>query len=206
MQPIRNLASAILILCFGVLLGLGFLEIILRINTGLLLRGMAASSPVDQPIEKLVYDIHASDADIFYWQQGSIRPVQPTDDQLEAHVTYFTDEFGFPNQAPLAEQVDVVILGRSYAMGAQAGYPWPRVLADAGALKVLNLSQAGSGIDLKRSYLAKFGLPRHPRWVIVEFLPAMDILVIAVLVLLTCLTLLNAVRGGDARPFIYGVF
>jgi hypothetical protein len=206
MESIKKLASAAVLLCSGILLGLGFLEVLLRLNSGLLLRGMAASSPVDQPIEKLVYDIHTSDADIFYWQKSSIRPIQPNEDRLEAQVTYFTDEFGFPNKPPLEKQVDVVILGRSYAMGAQAAYPWPRALADKGALHVFNLSQTGSGIWLKRDYLAQFGLPRHPQWVIIEYLPAMDILdnhprdplVIAGLPLPVAQSLLRA--NGWAQP------
>jgi hypothetical protein len=72
--------------------------------------------------------------------------------------------------------VDVVILGRSFSLGAQAEAPWPRQLADQTGLRVLNLSQTGSDIITKKDHLRKFGLPRQPRWIIVEVLPAMDIL------------------------------
>jgi hypothetical protein len=68
------------------------------------------------------------------------------------------------------------VLGRSYSVGANSTDPWPRVLSQQTGYTVLNLSQGASGIDLKRQYLERFGLMRHPRWVIVEVLPSMDIM------------------------------
>jgi hypothetical protein len=172
----RKILIACLNLVLGIGLGLGLLELTLRANPALLLRGMGLPSPVDPPIETLQYEVRYSDADIFYWQRDQVRPISPENDGLESQVTFETDEFGFPNSAPLPESVDVVVLGRSYSIGAQASQPWPRILARKTGLKVLNLSQTGSGLVLKMKYLNDFGYPRHPRWVILEILPSMDII------------------------------
>jgi hypothetical protein len=176
LSRLKSLASAGLKLCLGILTGLTFLEVTLRVNPALLLRGMALPAPVDPPIMTQVYDVHSSEADLFFWVPDLIRPIAPEDDKIEAHVVFETDEFGFPNAAPLPPEVDVVVLGRSYSVGAQSSEPWPRVLSRLTGYSVLNLSQGASGIDLKREYLERYGLQRHPRWVIVEVLPSMDIM------------------------------
>jgi hypothetical protein len=158
----------------GVLLGILLLEAAFRSNPTLLPRGIAAPLPVDAPLTDREYVIRYSDADIFYWQASQVRP--PAEDRVEARVHWRTDEFGFPNPAPIPETVDVVILGRSYSMGAQAENPWPEVLRNAYGLRVLNLSQTGSGIREKRDFFQRFGLPRSPRFAVIEILPAFDIL------------------------------
>lgn len=173
---LRSLTAAATKLSLGILAGLTLLEVTLRANPALLLRGMALPAPVDPPIQTQVYDVRSSDADLFFWVPDLIRPIPPEADKVEAHVRYETDEYGFPNAAPLPARVDVVVLGRSYSVGAQSSDPWPRVLSRRGGYSVLNLSQGASGIDLKRAYLEDFGLLRHPRWVIVEVLPSMDIM------------------------------
>jgi hypothetical protein len=131
---------------------------------------------VAQPIQAQNYKIFYSDADLFYWHRDLIKPIPPEEDHLEAQVSYQTDELGFPNQPPLPPQVDVVVLGRSYSMGAQSSQPWTRELAKETGLRVLNLSQTGSDIKVKLDYLRHFGLPRQPRWVILEILSSMDII------------------------------
>lgn len=160
----------------GTLLSLGFLELLLRVNPALLPHGIALPAPADPRLAVQEYDVRSSDADVFYWMPERIRPVPPTRDIVEARVRYETDEFGFPNQGPIPVRVDVVVLGRSYSLGAQAVRPWVRSLAADTGWRVLNLSQAGGGPDIKRAYLRRFGLPREPRWVVVEVLPSMDIL------------------------------
>ena len=160
----------------GVIVGLALLEVTLRANPSLLLRGMALPAPVDPPITVKEYGLFASDADVFYWHSDIIRTIPPEKDLLEAEVRFETDEFGFPNAAPQPETVDVVVLGRSYSLGAQAARPWVRLLEEETGLKVLNLSQAASSLDVRQSYLLRYGQPRNPRWVIIEILPSMDIL------------------------------
>jgi len=172
---VQRIFVAALVLCLGLVLGIGFLEIALRLNTGLLLKGMDTPLPVASPLDEQEYAVFSSDADLFFWQSDLMEPVQSAMDRQEAEVHYYTDEFGFPNQAPLSPEVDVVVLGRSYSMGAQASHPWTRRLAEWNSLRVLNLSQTGSGIDRKSEYLRAFGLPRKPRWVVLEILPIMDI-------------------------------
>jgi hypothetical protein len=135
---------------------------------------MAAPLPVDMPLADREYEIHYADADIFYWEASLVQP--PAENGLEARVRWRTDEFGFPNPAPIPSSVDVVVLGRSYAMGAQAQNPWPDILRSEGGLRVLNLSQTGAGLGQKWDYFTRFGLPRKPRFVVIEILPPMDIL------------------------------
>ena len=171
----QRLFSLFLRGCLGAAIGLAVLEGILRVNPGLLLRGMALPAPVDAPITTRDYDIYNSDADLFFWSPELVRPIAPQAKRVEVHVHYETDEFGFPNAAPLSPTVDVVVLGRSYSMGAQATDPWPRQLERATGWRVLNLSQQGSGIDIKYGYWRDFAAPRRPRWVILETLPSMDI-------------------------------
>ncbi len=105
-----------------------------------------------------------------------VKPILSEDDRVESKVTFETDEFGFPNPAPIPEIVDVAVLGRSFSLGAQSSQPWTRLLAEQTGLKILNLSQTGSGLNLKIKYLEDFGYLRHPRWVIMEVLPSMDII------------------------------
>jgi hypothetical protein len=176
LRSFRNLITASLSLILGFFFALIFLEVAFRLNPTLLLRGMNAPSPIDPPLETNKYDVYTSDADLFYWQSGIMRPVPPPDDQLEARVTYRTDELGFPNPAPVPENVDIIVLGRSFSMGAQSSDPWPQQLNEKGGYNVLNLSQTGSGIATKTRYLQKFGLIRNPQWIIVEVLPSMDII------------------------------
>lgn len=170
----------LLIACFniivGITIGLGLLELILHANPALLLRGMGLPSPVDPPITTLKYDVRYSDADIFFWQSDQVKPISPEKDVVESHVTFETDEFGFPNPSPVPANVHVVVLGRSFSLGAQTSQPWPRILADKTGLNVLNLSQTGSSLDKKRNYLEHFGYPRKPRWVIMEVMTSMDII------------------------------
>jgi hypothetical protein len=173
---VKRLAAAWLKLGLGILGGLVLLEATLRANPALLLRGMALPAPVDPPIMTQTYDVRPSDADLFFWVPDLIRPIPPERDKVEAHVVFETDEYGFPNAAPLPPKADIVVLGRSFSLGAQSSEPWPRALSRLTGFSVLNLSQGASGIDLKRDYLERFGLLRHPRWVIVEVLPSMDIM------------------------------
>jgi hypothetical protein len=160
----------------GLAAGLLLLEAVLRLNPHLLLRGMAASAPIDAPLTASDYTIRYADADLFFWHAALIQPVPPEQNQIEAQVHFETDEFGFPNASPLPPQAAVVVLGRSFSQGAQAADPWPRRLAQATGQAVVNLAQPASGIELKHQYLRQFGFPRHPRWVVLEVLPSMDIL------------------------------
>jgi len=173
---IKALMRAAATLAAGTLLGLALLEVVLYINPSLLLPGMAVPSPSDPRLEVREYDVRLSDADVFFWMPDRIRPISPEGDAVEARVRFETDELGFANAAPLPDEVDVVVLGRSYSLGAQAETPWPRLLVKRYGWRVMNLSQPGSGLDTKLSYLRRFGLPRNPTWVVLEVLPSMDVL------------------------------
>jgi hypothetical protein len=160
----------------GLVAGLSLIEVTLQLDPGLLWNGLALPSPAEPPLTAKDYDVRYSDADLFYWSADKIRPVPPESDRIEAQVHFETDELGFANPAPLASHIDLVVLGRSYSLGAQAADAWPRQVARQTGWQVDNLSQAGAGLDLKAQYLRNFGVPRRPRWVIVEVLPAMDIM------------------------------
>jgi len=157
----------------GLLLGILVLEAVFRSNTTLLPHGIAAPLPVDPPLTDRWYEVRYADADIFYWQAEIVRP--PAEDQLEALVHWRTDAFGFPNPAPVPATVDLVVLGRSYAMGAQTAEAWPSLLRDRYGYRVLNLSQTGAGLAEKQDFLERFGLPRNPRYAVIDVLPPIDI-------------------------------
>jgi hypothetical protein len=172
----RRLLLAALKGGIGLVIGLVILEATLRANPGLLFRGMAVPAPVDLPLTVREYDVRYSDADEIFWRPDLVQPVLPEDDRLEAHVRFETDEFGFRNKPPLPPTVDVVVLGLSISLGAQNARPWPDLLADQTGLRVLNLAQPGSGIEVKGDYMQRYGLPRRPRWVVVEVQPGIDII------------------------------
>lgn len=173
---IRLTAVAALNVFLGVFIAALILESLLRVNPTLLLRGMSAPAPIDNAITEWVYEIHRSDADVFLWQPQLIESIPVSEDMLESIVHYQTDQFGFPNQSPAPPEYDIVILGRSFSMGAQSGNPWPERIAEMTGLHVLNLSQTGNDIDTKLEFFTRFGIPSDPQIVIVEVLPAMDII------------------------------
>ena len=172
---IVRMVKALLAVGAGLLLSLLLLEGLLRLNPRLLVRGMAADEPVDKPLEVQEYDVRYSDADELYWRPELITAIKPGEDKIETHVRLETDEFGFRNTPPLPGKVDVVVLGRSYSLGAQNPNPWPSLLGEQAGWKVLNLSQPGADLPLKKYYLNRYGQPRHPKWVVIEIQPSIDI-------------------------------
>ncbi|MBN1439075.1 MAG: hypothetical protein JW929_06660 [Anaerolineales bacterium] len=169
-------AASFLRLLLGIAGGLILLEILLRFNPPLLagLRGLGAPAPVDSPLSVFEYDVYTSDADQIFWRPDLIRPIPPGEDRLEAHIRLETDEFGFRNTPPLPAEADLVVLGRSFSLGAQSQAPWPEQFADLSGWRVVNLSQPGSSPEVKRDFLTRFGLPRRPKWVVVEVEPPLD--------------------------------
>ena len=152
------------------------LECLLRANPGLLIRGVSPPAPIDPPLITRTYDVHYSDGDQILWRPDLVRPISPEQDLLEAHVTFTTDEFGFRNDPPIPAHVDAVVLGRSISLGAQQSRPWPQIYSAQNGLSVWNLSEPGSGMEIKTNYLKRYALSRNPRWVIVEIQPAIDII------------------------------
>ena len=173
---IKNLLRALINIILGFSLGVLVIEVTLYVNSTLLFRGMNLPAPVDPPLSDWSYDVRYSDADVFTWRPDLIRPVAPYEDRIESHVDYSTDEFGFRNQAPLPDQEDVVVLGRSISLGAHLLTPWPEMFAKKTGLRVLNLAEPGGDILTRIDYLQLYGLPRKPRWVILEVVPSIDII------------------------------
>ena len=136
---------------------------------------MALPAPADAPITTQKYTVKYSDADLFYWQADEIQPLNPEDDRIEAEVIYQTDEFGFHNIPPSGTKAEIVVLGRSFSLGAQSDLPWVAQLAKNSQMQVLNLSQAGADIRIKGGYFEKYGLPAQPKWLVIEVMPSMDI-------------------------------
>jgi RHS repeat-associated protein len=124
---LTRLLRAALQIALGLGLGLGLLESVLRINPSLLLRGMAAPSPIDAPLTAGDYTVRYSDGDLFFWHGNLIRPLAPGQDQVVAQVHFVTDEFGFLNAGTnyflrdalgsvrqLANATGIVTLAKSY--------------------------------------------------------------------------------------------
>lgn len=173
---LKPLFKALGNLTVGSLFGLILFALCVRTNAQLLLKGMALENPNAPPVTVSQYVVHQSDADVFYWQADLIEKPEGKDDRIEARVTYYIDELGFPNQGPIPAKVDGVILGRSFSMGAQAERTWHRILAEQEDLQILNLSQTGSDIYVRQKHLEAYGLPRKPRWVVSEITPALDVI------------------------------
>ncbi|MFN8418127.1 MAG: hypothetical protein U0528_02595 [Anaerolineae bacterium] len=163
-------------LILGIVVGLALLEGTLRLNPTLLVRGIGIAATVDQPITSQQYDVRYSDADVFYWIASQIQPIPPEKDLIEAHVEYEVDEFGFPNLAGAPDHPDVAIFARSYAQGAQVQTSWARHLQEDNGWQVLNLAQPGAGINLKMEIYQRYALTLHPRWLVIEVLPSLDIM------------------------------
>jgi hypothetical protein len=166
---------ALLNLILGTLLGLAGFEALLQANPRLLLRGMNASVPLDYPLSVQRYEVHYSDGDAFRWRPDLVRPLQPGEDRLESSVVFQTDEFGFRNTPPLPENVDIVALGRSHTLAAHLPGSWTQLLAEGSGWTVLNLAQPGSGIVARQQFWQRYGKIRHPRWVVIEVVPSIDI-------------------------------
>jgi len=171
-----RLLLALVSLVFGVLAGLLVLESVLQVNPRLLFRGMALVGTVDMPLSIKEYTVHYSDADAFFWRPDLIRPIPPGQDRVEAVVVYQTDELGFRNPPGLPARVDAVVLGRSISLAAFLPQPWPRLAEQTSGLSLLNLSQPGGNLAVKRMVYQRFGKPRHPHWVILEVAPSLEIL------------------------------
>ncbi len=172
---LRRLLAAALQLGLGLAAGLLLLEAVLRLNPQLLIPGTPLAGSLMAPLTSQTYSVRYSDGDTFFWRPDLVRPLSPAADRVEAVVTLRTDEFGFRNPPPLPEKVDVVVLGRSTSLGAQAASPWPQQLAAATGWYVLNLAQpAGALSTLQRSF-DTYGRPRHPAWVIFEVAPRQDV-------------------------------
>lgn len=176
MKFVKRLLIALLNILFGIVVGLFLLEIILRANPKLLLRGMSVPIPVDPSLIVQTYDVHYSDADVFYWRPDLIHPIAPEDDLIEAHVHYATDELGFRNQPPTSQGVDFVVLGSSFSVGAQVETSWPELLAGKNDWKFLNLAQPASTLDIQLYYLQQYARPHQPHWVVIEVMPMLSIL------------------------------
>jgi len=171
----RVLAIASLEILFGICAGVIILELVLGLNPKLLIQGMDTPLPVSPGVTNLKYSVRYSDGDLFFWQVGLIAPVEEHQDKIETYVNYWSDELGFPNYPPGIIDAEIVVLGRSYSMGAQASAPWPLQLEKKSGLGVLNLSQTGSGLFRKEDYLNRIGKPLKPQWVVLEVLPSLDI-------------------------------
>jgi hypothetical protein len=176
MTRIRTLFTALIRLSAGAILALVALEAILQVNTHFLPRGVPAPAPIDAPLSETRYTVSYSDADVFLWRPDLVAQISPDEDKLEAQVVFQTDLFGFRNPPTPPEDVDIVVLGRSTSLGAPSARPWPQVLQTQSGLQVLNLAQSGATLEARFQYLCRYGLPRNPKWVIVEVNPPLDIL------------------------------
>jgi hypothetical protein len=84
-----------------------------------------------------------------------------------AYAIYPSDELGFNNPRGLPAQVDIVIIGDSFAHGScvPPGKDVASVLRNKG-YSTLNLGMGGSGPIIELATLIEFGLPRKPKFVV----------------------------------------
>lgn len=172
---LKRLLAAALQMGLGLAAGLFLLELVVRLDPQLLIPGTPLPGSLDPPVASQTYTVRYSDGDTLFWRPDLVRPIPAAADQVEAVVTLQTDEFGFRNPPPIPAKVDVVVLGRSTSLGAQAAQPWPQQLAAATGWYVLNLAQPGGGLDTIHQVFKIYGQPRHPTWVIFEVAPRIDV-------------------------------
>lgn len=173
---LRKLGLAVGYLLLGLGLGVVALEVVLRVNPTLLPKGVSPIAALDPPLVTQTYDVYYSDGDSFLWNPELIRPLTAQDNKVQAHVVFQTDELGFPNRGPLPPTVFAAVVGRSYSIGSQTDVSWVQDIQNQTHWSILNLSEIGSGNDLKLNLLRQYAFARQPRWIIVEVLPLMDVI------------------------------
>jgi hypothetical protein len=92
---------------------------------------------------------------------------------FRVHVT--TDENGFRNTPPLAQQYDLVATGDSFTAGDFVDDPWPQLVGQFTGLPVLNLGVRGWGPQAEVAAIQAFGLLHNPSWVMVGFYEGNDL-------------------------------
>ncbi len=176
LRRLQRFTLTMILMLIGLGLGVTVLELTLRFNPALIPKGVSPIAAIDPPLLTQTYDISYLDGDAFYWNPELVKPLTAQDNKIQAHVVFETDEFGFPNHGPLPQTVDIVVVGRSYSMGSQTDVSWSQRIRQQTNWKVLNLAQISSGNDVKLHFLQQYGFGRHPRWIIVEVLPLLDII------------------------------
>ncbi len=85
-------------------------------------------------------------------------------------VSYIRDGHGFRNPAPWTDDVELVILGDSFAAAESVQAPFWQGLSDS----MLVLGLPGSGTTEQALLLNAFGMPRHPELVVLAFFAGND--------------------------------
>jgi hypothetical protein len=86
-----------------------------------------------------------------------------------------TDANGFRNAPPEKATYDIVALGDSFTRASGVAVPWPQKLAEFTGMDVLNLGDVGLGPQDELEVLRRFGLTKHPQWVIMAYFEGNDL-------------------------------
>ena len=124
------------------------------------------------------YWVNYNDTNRDLYNSLSQSPSQQTgsaDGSALARIHFITDENGYPNPSPLHDQYDVVTTGDSFSGAGWVSTPWPRMLEELSKKTVLNLSIPMYGPQAEVEAVKRFGLTRHPKWVIVGYFEGNDL-------------------------------
>jgi hypothetical protein len=174
LSPIlANISLAVL----GVGIALGLMELFLRTYPGLVPPVIRTNPPVRrfQALQDQTYDIMLSSGDLKYWMRGSIEPIPIDKDRVVARVHLTTDEYGFRNSPPEKATYGIAAVGDSYTFGHNVATPWPQKLAEYTGIDVLNLGEGDTGPQAQLAVLRKYGLKKHPQWVIMAYFEGNDL-------------------------------
>ncbi len=174
---LRTLIPNLLVALFGLLLALGLVEIVLRLNPNWVPLDVRVTPPVRRsyPLTEGTVEVRLSSGDLFFWEAGRIRPIPPAVDQLLAMVHYQIDENGFLNAPPQKPVYDHIALGDSYTGALFVPDPWPQKLDQHLGTDTLNLGLSGFGPQEALWVLEDYGLARRPKWVILAYFEGNDL-------------------------------
>lgn len=193
----RAAIARLALVVLGVLLGLAAAELFLRrrpqyipdaargrlAGQGMFLRSdLIFERPIRVgfrylPNQDRIATFRRSDGDLYRRQAGSLPRLDPKEDAILTRFHFVTDDDGYPNPTPLRDRYDIVAAGDSFTAPGMVAAPWPSVLERLTGRSVRNLAVAGYGPQQEAAALIHYGLPYHPRWVVVAYFEGNDLIV-----------------------------
>lgn len=101
-----------------------------------------------------------------------------TIDRGDIHFTFTTDDHGFRNNSPWPPKVGIVVLGDSmvFGYGLKRDQSWTSLVAKAlPDTSILNLGMTGAAPQQYLHIYQRFGVPEHPRLVILMLFTGNDV-------------------------------
>jgi hypothetical protein len=91
------------------------------------------------------------------------------------NVHFITDENGYRNVPPLAEEYSIAVAGDSLTVGMEVETPWPELLTQATGQSVLNLASVGYSPQAEVAAMRLYGLDKSPDTIIMAYFEGNDL-------------------------------